>query len=69
MFDFSGISPEFNLHMAETGYGHPVGKLSSLHGRKSNFNPKFIGTAEAYFVCHIGSIFQIFLIYAFIGCP
>ena len=25
--------------------------------------------AEAYFVCHIGPIFQISLIYAFIGCP
>ena len=30
---------------------------------------KFLGTAEAYFVCHIGLIFQISLIYAFIGCP
>ena len=25
--------------------------------------------AKAYFVCHIGLIFQISLIYAFIGCP
>ena len=32
-------------------------------------NPKFLGTAAAYFVCHIGPIFQISLIYAFIGCP
>ena len=31
---------------------------------KSNPNPKFIGTAEAYFVCHIGPKFQISLIYA-----
>ena len=46
-----------------TDYGHP------LHGRKSNPNPKFLGTAEVYFVCHIGPIFQISLIYAFIGCP
>ena len=29
---------------------------------------KFLGTAEAYFVCHIGPIFQISLICAFIGC-
>ena len=29
-----------------------------VHGRKSNPNPKFIGTAEAYFVCHIGPKFQ-----------
>jgi hypothetical protein len=32
-------------------------KLPSLHGGKSNPNPKFIGTAEAYFVCHIGPKF------------
>ena len=44
-------------------------KKPSLHGRKFNPNPKFFGTAEAYFVCHIGPIFQISLIYAFIGCP
>ena len=25
------------------------------------FNPKFLGTAEAYFVCHIGPIFRISL--------
>ena len=31
--------------------------------------PKFLGMAAAYFVCHIGPIFQISLIYAFIGCP
>ena len=28
-----------------------------------------LGTTKAYFVCHIGTIFQISLIYAFIGCP
>ena len=37
--------------------------------QKFNPNPKFLGTAKAYFVCHIGPIFQISLIYAFIGCP
>jgi hypothetical protein len=52
-----------------TDYGHPVRKSPSLHGRKSNPNPKFLGTAEAYFVCHIGPSFQISLIYAFTGCP
>ena len=52
-----------------TNYGHPERKLPSLHGRKFNTNPKFLGTAEAYLVCHIGPIFQISLIYAFIGCP
>jgi hypothetical protein len=30
---------------------------------------QFLGTAKAYFVCHIGPIFQISLIFAFIGCP
>ena len=30
---------------------------------------QILGTAKAYFVCHIGPIFQISLIYASIGCP
>ena len=49
--------------------GRPVEKSPSLHGRKSTPTPKFLGTAKAYFVCHIGPNFQISLIYAFIGCP
>ena len=52
-----------------TDYGRPVRKSPSLHGRKSTTNPKFSGTAQAYFDCHIGPNFQISLIYAFIGCP
>ena len=52
-----------------TDYGRPERKQPSLHGRKFNPNPKFLGTAKAYFVCHIGPIFQISLPYAFIGCP
>ena len=52
-----------------TDYGRPVRKLPSLHGRKLTPTPKLLGTAEAYFVCHIGPNFQISLIYAFIGCP
>ena len=47
-------------------YGRPVRKSPSLHGRKSNPNPKFLCMAEAYFVCHIGPKFQISLIYVFI---
>ena len=47
----------------------PVRKSPLLHGRKSTPTPKFLGTAEAYFVCHISPNFQISLIYAFIGCP
>ena len=58
----------FSSHQT-TDYGHPERKQPSLHGRKFNPNPKFLGTAEAYFVCHIVPIFQISLIYAFIGCP
>ena len=52
-----------------TDYGRPERKQPSLHGRKFNPNYKFLGTAKAYFVCHIGTIFQVSLIYAFIGCP
>ena len=52
-----------------TDYGHPDWKKPLLHGRKFNPNPKFFATAEAYFVYHIDQIFQISLIYAFIGCP
>ena len=52
-----------------TDYGREVRKLPLLHSRKSTPTPKFLGTAEAYFVCHIGPNFQISLIYAFIGCP
>ena len=43
--------------------------LTALHGRKSTHTPKFLGMAEAYFVCHIGPNFQISMIYAFSGCP
>ena len=70
------ISSNFSIFMLSscilcktTDYGRPVRKLPSLHSQKSNPNPKFLGTAEAYFVCHIGPNFQIYLIYAFIGCP
>ena len=52
-----------------TDYGCLERKLPSLHGRKFNPNPKFLGMSEAYFVCHIGPIFQISLIYVFIGRP
>ena len=54
--------------VGNTDFGHPERKQPSLHGRKFNPNPNFLGAAEAYFVCHIGPIFQISLIYALIGC-
>ena len=41
-----------------TDYGRPVRKSPSLHGRKSTPTPKFLSTAEAYFVCHIRPIFS-----------
>ena len=34
-------------------YRRPVRKSPSLHGQKSTPNPKFLSTAEAYFVCHV----------------
>ena len=52
-----------NLNM---DYGRPLRKLSSLQGQKSNPNPKFLGMAEAYFVCQ--SVQKISLIYVFIRC-
>ena len=52
--------------VGNTDYGRPVRKSPSLHGQKSNPNPKFLGTDKAYFVCHIGPNFQISLIYVFI---
>ena len=53
--------------LLSTDYGRPERKYS--HGLEFNPNPKFLGTAEAYFVYHVGPIFQISLSYAFIGCP
>ena len=52
-----------------TDYGRPERKMPSLNDRNSTPTPKFLGTAEAYFVYHIGPNFQISLIHAFIGCP
>ena len=62
-----------NLSQAEkriiTDYGRPERKSPSMNGRKSTPTTKFLGTAEAYFVRHVGQNFQISLIYAFIWCP
>ena len=62
-------SNSIHLLAMSTDYGRPVRKSPSLNSRKSTPIPKFLGTAEAYFVCHIGPNFQISLIYAFIACP
>ena len=37
--------------MLTTDYRRPEKKLTSLHGRKFNPNPKYLGMAAAYFVC------------------
>ena len=50
---------EFCLFVT-TDYGHPVRKSPSLHGRKSTPSPRFLGTAAAYLVCHIGPKFSDF---------
>ena len=50
-----------------TDYGRPEGEQPSLHSQKFNPNPKFLGVAAAYFVCHIRPIFQISLVYALLG--
>jgi hypothetical protein len=55
--------------MQRKDYGRPVMKSPSLHGQKSNPNPKSLGAAEATFICQIGPKFHISLIYAFNGCP
>ena len=46
------------LKKPSTDYGRPMRKSPSLHGQKSTPTPKFFGTAESYFVCHIGPNFQ-----------
>ena len=60
---------QWTYMVVSTDYGRPERKKPSLHGQKFTPTPKFLGTAKAYFVCHFGPIFQISLIYAFIGCP
>jgi hypothetical protein len=64
---FSKPKSQNNLILKITDYGCPVRKSPSLHEQKSSPTPKFLGTAQAYFVCHISPNFQISLIYAFIG--
>ena len=44
----------FDFYCFYHGLQTPSKESPSLHGRKSNPNPKFISTAEAYLVCRIG---------------
>ena len=51
----------FSLPILPTpDYGRPETKKPALHGRTFTPTPKFLGTANAYFVCHIYPKFQIF---------
>ena len=62
------IEGQIGIHIC-TDYGRPESKYPSLHGRKFNANPKFLGTAAAILSATSAQFFQISLIYAFIGCP
>jgi hypothetical protein len=44
---FLGGIETFFLFLEITDYGRPEKKLPSLHGRKFNPNPKFLGTLES----------------------
>ena len=66
-FLFQKLKEILTRYSTTTDYGHPERKQPLLHGRKFTPTPKFLGTAEAYLVCHVGPNFQISLIYAFIG--
>ena len=59
------------LHRLAHRHGLRTPREEMAYTARPNFNPnpKFLGMAAAHFVCHIGPIFQISLIYAFIGCP
>ena len=69
MFDFSGISPEFNLHMAEHGLLAPGGETVSTARPKIKSQSQIYMRGRSIFCCHIGPKFQVSLIYAYIGCP
>ena len=60
------LSSKRGLNCLGHGLRRPRRKEPSLHCRNLIPNFKFLGTAEAYFVCHIGPSFQISLIFAFI---
>ena len=47
----------------------PRQEMAFTEQPKIHSHSQILGTTKAYFVCHIGTVFQISLIYAFIGCP
>ena len=67
----TGAAQQHNLicnpNWTYIGLGHGLRTPGEEIGRKSNPDPKFLGTDKTYFVCHIGPKFQISLINAFKG--
>ena len=59
-----------NLDETKNGLRTPGEEIAFTAWPKINSQSQhFLGTAEAYIVCHIGPKFQISWIYAFIGFP
>ena len=63
------IENYYNFGYFYHGLRTPGEEITFTARPKFTPTPRFFGTAEAYFVCHIGPNFQVSLIYAFIGCP
>ena len=57
------------MYSIDHGLRTPGEEITFTARPKFTPTPRFFGTAEAYFVCHISPNFQVSLIYAFIGCP
>ena len=66
--DYLLLEKQMALEFFNHGLRTPKEEIAFTVRPKINPNPKFLGTAEAYFVCHIGPIFQISLIYVRSPC-
>ena len=53
----------------EDGLQTPREEIVFTTRPKIQSQSQILGTVEAYFVCHIGPLFLVSLIYAFIGYP
>ena len=60
---------EAELDLSTHGLRTPGEEIAFTARPKIHSHSQILGTAEAYFVCHIGPKFQISLIYVLIGCP
>ena len=67
--DLNDIFKGNYFHIFAKFHGLRTPKEEIAFTARPKIQSKFLGTTEVYFVCHIGPIFQTFLIYAFIGCP